>query len=167
MNNSSLLDDVRPGLIIAGLFLLFGILMGVAFGVFEDNIKEMINTAVDLNASVHLEGVSKAKGKIFRWWQRAHFHATGMGAFTLAMIAIVALSGLKSSFKRWASILIALAGLYPLSWLLMSLVAPSMGRDAAHHNIAVELLVYAGMLCLFAGMAIIFSNIIFRSFADK
>ena len=73
MNNSSLLDNVRPGLIIAGLFLLFGILMGVGLGIFEDAIKDMINTGVDANPAAHVESLEKAKSKIFRWWQRAHF----------------------------------------------------------------------------------------------
>jgi hypothetical protein len=167
LNKASLLDDVRPGLIIAGFVLLFGILMGVAMGIFEDSIKDMINMGVDANAAVHLEGAAKAKTKIFRWWQRAHFHATGMGAFLLAMIAIVAISNLKTGMKRLSSILIALGGLYPFSWFIMSLKAPALGRSVAHHYLPAELLVFISMICLFAGMAILFSNIIFKSFSDK
>lgn len=167
MTNLSLLDDVRPALIIAGLVLLFGIFMGVAMGVFEDAIKDMINTAVDANAAVHIEGIVKAKSKIFRWWQRAHFHATGMGAFTMSMIVLCALSGLKQSARRWSATLIALGGLYSFSWFVMFLKAPQIGRPAAHHYLPVELIVYISMLCLFAGMFILFSNIVFRSFSDK
>ena len=167
LNKASLLDDVRPGLIIAGFVLLFGILMGVAMGIFEDSIKEMISMGVDANAANHLEGVAKAKGKIFRWWQRAHFHATGMGAFLIAMIAIAAISNLKPAIKRLSSILIAFGGLYPFSWFLLSLKAPSMGRPAAHHYLPAEMLVYISMICLFIGMAILFLNIIFRLFSDN
>jgi hypothetical protein len=167
VNNSTLLDDVRPGLIIAGLVLLFGILMGVVMGIFEESIKDILSAAVEASSSVHVEGVARAKEKIFRWWQRAHFHAVGIGAFTLVMITITAISGLKPSVKRWASILIAMGGLYSFAWFLMALKAPSVGRPAAHHYLPVEMLVYISMVCLFIGMAILFANITFKLFSDK
>ena len=164
MIKTSILDDVRPGLIIAILVLLFGILMGVALGIFEETIKDMINSAVDAHPSAHTEALSKAKSKIFRWWQRAHFHATGIGAFTIALIAITALSSLNKPFKKWASLLIGIGSLYPFSWFLMSLKGPSLGRPAAHHYLPAEIIVFISIGCLLAGMAILLLNIIFNSF---
>jgi hypothetical protein len=166
MLDKSVLSDIRPGLIITGLVLCFGILMGVAFGIFEDAIKEMVSVAVDSNAAVHAEDLSKAKAKIFRWWQRSHFHATGVSAFTFALLAIVALSDLKPGLKRLSSLLIAIGGLYPLSWLIMAIKAPAMGRPAAHHYIPVQILVFITVICLLVGIAILFSNICFRSFSS-
>ena len=95
------------------------------------------------------------------------FHATGIGAFNLAMIAITAISGLKPCAKKLTSILIALGGLYPFSWFLMSLRAPYLGRPAAHHSLSVELLVYISIIGLLAGMAILFLNIAFKMFSDR
>ncbi len=165
--NTSMLNNVKPGLIVAGLALLFGILMGVILGLFEDSIKELISAAVDSNPAAHTEALSTAKSKIFRWWQRAHFHATGIGAFTLALIAITAISGLRPGVKKLASLLIALGGLYPFSWLVMALKAPTLGRPIAHHYFPAQIIVFIAIVCLLTGMAILFLNICFNTFSDK
>ena len=159
-----MLDDVRFGLIVAGLCLLFGILMGVMLGLFEDGIKEMISAAVDSNLSAHAEPLSTAKSKIFRWWQRAHFHATGIGAFTIALVGITAMSNLRPGVKRLTALLIALGGIYPFSWLLMALKAPILGRPAAHHYFPAEVMVMIAVVCLLTGMGILFLNIAFKFF---
>jgi uncharacterized membrane protein YuzA (DUF378 family) len=160
------IKGVRIGLVIAGAVLLFGISLGISFGVFEDNIKELVNSGVDAHAEVHA-GDPDAKAKIFRWWQRAHFHATGIGAFTMAMIAVTALTGMKTGVKRVVSTLIGIGGIYSVAWLLMALKAPEIGRSAAHHAPDVTVVVFVSVGALLLGMAGLFSNIVFGLFAEK
>jgi len=49
----------------------------------------------------------------------------------------------------------------------MSLKAPSMGRPAAHQYLPVEILVSISVITLLTGMAILFLNIIFKSFSEN
>ncbi len=161
-----LLKDVKLGLMLAGLFILFGICMGISFGIFEDVIKGMVRAGVDTFPLVHAND-QDVKYKIWRWWQRSHFHAVGIGAFTMAMIAICALSTLTPRMKRIASTLIGLGGLYSISWLLMALLAPEIGRKAAHHAPQILVIVYISVGSLLCGMGILFANIIFDLFKDK
>ena len=124
-----LLDDVRPGLIVAGATLLFGVCLGIAYGVMEDGIQQFIVSGIAAHPELHDPA---SQEKIWRWWLRAHFHSTGISAFTLALIAITTLSALSGKMKKLVSLLIGLGGLYALSWFVMALLAPGLGRDAAH-----------------------------------
>ncbi len=159
-----MLDNVRSGLIIAGLVLLFGILMGIMMGLFEDGIKDLISAAVDAHPLAHVESLDTAKSKIFRWWQRAHFHATGIGAFTIALIAITAMSGLRPRVKRLTAILIGLGGLYSFAWFVMALKATTIGRPAAHEYLPAEIIVAVAIVSLLSGMGILFLNVAFKAF---
>ena len=166
MSHENIFDEVRPDLIIAGAILLFGICLGISFGVFEENIKDYVKAGVLAHPLVHAAD-PVAHEKIWRWWQRAHFHATGIGAFTMAMIAVTAISGLASRSKRLVSILIGTGGFYSSSWLLMAIIAIDAGREVAHHALPVQLLVFTSIGSLLLGMGILFSNIIFGCFMGK
>ncbi|MFQ5329813.1 MAG: hypothetical protein ACE5D4_07485 [Thermodesulfobacteriota bacterium] len=159
---SRILDDVRPGLIVAGAILLFGVSLGIAYGLIEDSIKQFIVNGIASHPALHDPESPK---KIWRWWLRAHFHSTGISAFTLALISITALSSLSSKMKKLVYLLIGLGGLYALSWFLMTLLAPALGLNGAHHALPVEILVMTGVGSLLTGMAILFSNIIFGFFS--
>ena len=83
-----MLNDIAPvriGLILAMLTLLFGIGMGINFGVNEDGVKGYVKEGVAAHAQLH---DAKSESKIWRYAQRAHFHATGVGAFALGMILV-------------------------------------------------------------------------------
>jgi len=159
-----LLGDVRPGLIVAGAILLFGVSLGIAYGLIEESIQQFIVDGIAAHPALH---DSDSPEKIWRWWLRAHFHSTGIAAFTLPLIALTALSGLSAGMKKLASLLIGLGGLYALSWFTMALLAPGLGREAAHHALPVEILVMAGVGSLLTGIAILFSNIIFGWFSGN
>ena len=74
------------------LSLSFGIGLGVTFGVAEDSIKSYISDAVAANPEVHDDESHK---KIWRYAQRAHFHATGVAAFSIGLILLIMFSPLK------------------------------------------------------------------------
>jgi hypothetical protein len=72
---------------------------------------------------------------------------------------MVALSGMSEARKKITASLIGLGGLYPLAWFVMFLVAPALGRSAAHHHWLVEALTYVsigglalGVLSLLSGL---------------
>jgi hypothetical protein len=140
------------------LCLAAGIGMGVSFGINEDLYQNYIASGIAAHPALH---DAASQGAIWRWAQRAHFHAAGIGAFGLVLITLVALSGMSEARKRITAGLIGLGGLYPLAWFVMFLVAPALGRGAAHHHWLVEALTYVsvgglalGLLSLLGGLFI-------------
>lgn len=156
MNN--VLKNVRPGLFLSLLTLLFGIVMGISFGANEDAYQKWIADGIAMHPSLHDE---HSKEEIWRFVQRAHFHATGMGAFSLSLILVVALSGLRAGMKKISSALIGLSGFYPLAWLSAFMLAPSMGPDAAVDSTTTHILVFIGVGGLLSGMLILALHLLF------
>lgn len=157
------LNAIKPGLALVFISLIFGLLMGIAFGLFEDHFKDFISQGVAANPSVH---DAKSSSKIWRYVQRAHFHAAGISAFCLGLLLLAAFSTLTEKMKSLCSILIGLAGLYPLAWFNMFLLAPSIGRNAAHHHIITVLITYISVFGLLIGLAILSANLFFRLFNE-
>jgi len=157
------LKSVKLGLGLTVLLLLFGVAMGVGFGVAEDGFKDYVAQGIAANPDVHDE---KSSSKIWRYAQRAHFHATGISAFSLVLIMLIAASSLKRGMKNITAALIGMGGLYPMAWLSMFLLAPSLGRDVAHHHIITEIFTYAGVGGLLLGMLFLFSNLFFGLLED-
>jgi hypothetical protein len=154
------INTVRIGLLLVMLTLIFGVGMGIGFGVAEDSVKSYIADGVALHPALHDE---KSTTKIWRYAQRAHFHATGIAAFSIGLVLLIMISTLKQELKKIASILIGLGGLYPLSWLTLFLLAPSIGRSAAHQHFLTELFTYTGVGSLVSGITILCANL----FLDK
>lgn len=157
------LKAVKVGLFLVFLTLIFGIGLGVGFGVAEDSIKTYISDGVEAHAEVHDD---KSSSKIWRYAQRAHFHATGIAAFSIGLILVVMFSSLGRRMKTVSSILVGLGGLYPLSWFTMFILAPSIGRTSAHHHIVTETFTYIGVGALLTGIAILSANLFLGMFRD-
>jgi len=140
------------------LGLAFGIGMGVLFGVNEEGIKGFIAEEIAGHPEVHDE---KSRTKIWRYAQRAHFHATGISAYSLGLIILVMFSNMKRKIKSVTSILIGFSSFYPLSWFVMFLLAPSIGRDPAHSHYLTEVFTYLGVGGLVTGMLLLVGNLFF------
>ena len=56
---------------------------------------------------------------------------------------------------------------YPLAWLNMYLLAPTIGRDAAHDHVLTEVLTYIGVGALVAGLTVLLLNLFFSLFEDN
>jgi len=154
---------VRTGLFLVMLTLIFGIGLGITFGVAEDSVKSYISDGVASHADVHDE---KSNSKIWRYAQRAHFHATGISAFSIGLVLLIMFSSLKMKLKTASSILVGLGGLYPLSWFTMFILAPSIGRSAAHHHVITEMFTYIGVGGLLLGIAILCANLFLDMFHE-
>ncbi|MEQ1650349.1 MAG: hypothetical protein ABL898_17355 [Hyphomicrobiaceae bacterium] len=155
---------VRLGAALTLLGLSFGIGLGVAFGMFEDTFKNFIANGIKAMPAVH---DAASKDKIWRYVQRAHFHAAGVGGFSLGLIFLVTMSSLRPKMKSLSAALIGMGSLYPLAWLNMFFMAPSIGREPAHANLVTEIFTFVGVGGLLLGMAILFANLFLDVWADE
>lgn len=155
------IKTVRIGLFLVLLTLIFGIGLGVGFGVAEDSIKTYISEGVASHTNVHDD---KSNSKIWRYAQRAHFHATGISAISIGLVILIMFSSLTRKLKTISSILVGLGGLYPLSWFSMFILAHSIGRDAAHQHIITEMLTYIGVGGLLLGIVVLCANLFLNMF---
>lgn len=158
------LKVIKVGLLITLLSLLFGVGMGVVFGANEKVFKNYISENVEANPAVHDE---KSKDKIWRYVQRSHFHASGIAAYSLALLLIILFSKMKDQYKSLSSTLIGVGTLYPLSWFVMYLTAPIIGRTEAKSLILTESIVYISVTAFVIGLFMIFASIFFNMFNEK
>lgn len=158
------LRTVKIGLALILLGLAFGVGMGISFGVNEDAYKSYIAEEIHAHPDIHDE---KSKDKIWRYAQRAHFHATGIAAFSLGLVLLVVLSSMKAMYKTLSSVLIGLSSFYPFGWFTMFWLAPSMGRDAAHHYFLTEIFTYIGVGGLLLGASILLANLFLGLFREN
>ena len=150
------IKTVKIGLFLVMLTLIVGIGLGVVFGLTEDSVKSYIAQGIAAHPAVHDE---QSSSKIWRYAQRAHFHSTGIAAFSIGLLLLIMHSSLGNRLQSVAAVLVGLGGLYPLSWFTMFILAPSIGRGAAHHHIVTEMFTYIGVGSLLAGIAILCANL--------
>lgn len=157
------LINIKYGLALVMLGLLFGISLGVTFGINEDFFEKYITQGITAHPEVH---DAKSPDKIWRYAQRAHFHATGIAAFSIGLLLLVSASSLKNKLKKITAIFIGLGSFYPLAWLSMFLLAPSIGRNAAHSHLMTEFFTYIGVTGLLLGLAILLANLFLGLFSE-
>jgi len=150
-------DVLRTGLILSMLTLIFGISMGVIFGTNEDGVKQFISDGIASHQSLHDEA---SQSKIWRYAQRSHFHATGVGGFALVLILLTGITSLSRRLKYIASVLIGVGSFYPLAWFSMFLLSPALGRGAAHEAFITELITYLSVGCLSAGILLLMGGLL-------
>jgi len=157
------IQTVKIGLFLVMLTLVFGIGLGMVFGIAEDAVKSYISEGVAAHVELHDD---KSNSKIWRYAQRSHFHATGIAAFSIGLVILIMISSLQEKLKTISAILIGLGGLYPLSWFSLFILTPSIGRTAAHHHFITATLTYIGVAGLFLGIFILSANLFFDKFQE-
>ncbi len=158
------ISSVKAGLAIVLIGLFFSIGMGISFGVNEDAYQDYVAEGVAAHPELHNEA---SAGKIWRYALRSHFHAGGIAAFSLGLILLVMFSNLQRRLQRISSILIGLGSFYPLAWLSMFFLSPSIGRGAAHEHILTKLFTIVGVLGLLIGSLILVANLFFGFFREQ
>jgi hypothetical protein len=116
----------------------------------EDLFQNYIQSGIAANPQFFADA-AKEQEIIWRWVQRAHFHAGGIGAFSLGLIILTALTSMSARRKQITATLIGLSIFYPLAWFAMFLYAPHLGRTAAHSAFFSELFVDVGVGALILG----------------
>ena len=160
------IESVKFGLLLVMLTLVFGIGLGAVFGAAEGTVKSYISQGIAKHPTVHNDE-SESESKIWRYAQRAHFHSTGIAAFSIGLLLLIMQSSLRARLKTATAVLVGLGGLYPLSWFTMFLLAPAIGRSAAHSHIVTEMFAYIGVATLLTGIAILSANLFLGMFRDS
>ncbi len=158
------ISTVKAGLAIVLIGLFFNIGMGISFGVNEDAYQDYVAEGVAAHPTLH---DASSADKIWRYALRTHFHAGGIAAFSLGLIILVMFSDLAHRLQKIASILIGLGSVYPLAWLSMFLLAPSIGRDAAHEHILTKLFTIVGVGSLLLGSFLLLANLFLGYFGKQ
>ncbi|MBH48259.1 MAG: hypothetical protein CME71_08830 [Halobacteriovorax sp.] len=137
---------VKIPFILAILGMVGGVFISILFGINEDIFKDKI--AKDLRANEKIMSIvdeaereSKIKAeesKNWRYYQRFHFHATGISAMTLGSLLLLAFSLAPAGLKLASSYMISIGGfLYPFIWLFAGIYGPSIGRSEAKESFAI------------------------------
>src|SRR5690606_29457725 len=99
------IQTVKMGLGLVLVGLMFGMGMGIVFGINEDMFKNYIAQGIASNPGVH---DASSADKIWRYAQRAPFHATGVASFSLGLIILLMFSDMKSVYKKASAICLGL-----------------------------------------------------------
>lgn len=139
MNSSPTFPPVHPrlrpalaGLLLGVLTLLYGFGMGIAFGGFEDAfLTRLKHSAMAVRDTVYQGDEARMKpvlDKSWKYMQRAHLHAGGLGASSLALILVAALVGTPGWLLRVVSLGLGGGSLgYSLYWMWAGFRAPALG----------------------------------------
>ena len=116
---------VLPGLVLAFLAIVFGTAAGMAFGVIEDDIKGYYLSEVKAHPAIHEQTPGNIKKQVhdsWRYTQRAHFHAQGLGALGVGIILVLGFRSASSPVRKWLSLAVGGGALlYPFCWLIAGL----------------------------------------------
>lgn len=132
--------------LIAILGMIGGVSIAIVFGANEKLIKDKIANGLAQNAAIDAiedparkaEKISEEKDKNWRYYQRYHFHATGIGAMSLSLLLLLGFLQAGDLIRKVAAYFVAFGGfLYPFVWLLAGMYGPEIGRDVAKEKFAV------------------------------
>lgn len=126
------LTQLRIGITLSLITLLFGFGLGGAFGAFEDAIKGSLHqSAMAVKDSVY-DGDEAAMGKVtskaWTYMKRAHLHANGLGTSSLVLILLLATIPASAKIKRLVAGALGAGALgYSSFWLFAARRAPGLG----------------------------------------
>lgn len=132
--------------LIAILTLIGGVFISVLFGANEELFKNKIIEGLKKNEKINLiedpaekaEMLKSEEEKNWRYYQRFHFHSTGIGAMVMGVLLFVSFLSAPEKLKITTSYLVAIGGfLYPYIWLFAAIYGPELGRGAAKEKFAI------------------------------
>ncbi len=141
------------------LSIVGGVGISIVFGVNEDFFKDRIIIGLEKNIKIQeildpvkkTETIKNESDKNWRYYQRYHFHATGIGAMMMGILLFLTRLRAPRKHVSIASYLIAVGGtLYPFVWLFAGIYGPGMGRTEAKE--AFSFFGYMGGLFLLGGL---------------
>lgn len=126
------LKQMRVGMVLVLLSLMYGFGLGIYFGVFEDQIKGGLKADAQAVLETVYQGdeakMNKITKKSWTYIKRAHFHATGMGTTGLVLILALAMVPAKRIWRSVTAFLLSFGALfYPICWMLAGRAAPALG----------------------------------------
>ena len=125
--------------VLAILGMVGGVVISIVFGVNEGERAEKMKVEAYKN---------------WRYYQRYHFHAPGVGSMSLVLLIFLGFIQASKTQILTSSYMISIGGfLYPFVWLFAGIYGPEMGRDQAKEAFAI--FGYMGGVCL---MGMIFAT---------
>jgi hypothetical protein len=132
--------------LLAMLGMFGGVFIAIIFGINEDFFKDRISAGLEKNVKIQSiadetlkkEKLTSEADKNWRYYQRFHFHATGIGAMMLSLLLFLHFLKAPTKPKQAAAYLVSVGGfLYPFVWLFAGIYGPEMGRTEAKEAFAV------------------------------
>jgi hypothetical protein len=160
---SERLATVRLGLVLGLVAVLYGWVLGGAFGAAEHQIRKVFVADAEASRAIYLEknkgdeaaataAMKRMDETAWRYFLRAHLHAGGIGS--IAVGASLLLSMLSRGPRALASTLLGVGAIgYPLFWMLAGLKAPGIGSTAVAKE-SLNWLAIPSAGCLLVGAAI-------------
>ena len=151
MKSQNQLRSKIPFLIVL-LQIFFGVSIAIFFGVNEHFFKDRINAELKshpkmmtLTKDPSLAGeqkmnafLKKESSKNWRYYQRFHFHSTGIAAMSLGLLLLLHFLIVPGVQKLVAAYLVSVGGfLYPFLWLFAAIYGPSLGRGVAKEQFVI------------------------------
>lgn len=133
---SKLFKPVKIGLILAIMTILYGFILGGAFGAKEEAIFDFLNSqAQSVTDTIYKGDTTKIEtivNKSWTYFKRAHIHGSAIGTSSLLLIILLSFMNIKEIAKTAVSTSIGLGSIgYSLFWLLAGIKAPSLGSTGA------------------------------------
>lgn len=131
---------------LAILSMVGGVFIAILFGVNEEMFLEKIKLGLEKNVKIQkMENPEEKAAKIktetdknWRYYQRFHFHATGVGAMLMGMLLFLAQLNISAKAFYPPAYLLSIGGfLYPFIWLFAGIYGPEMGRSEAKEAFAI------------------------------
>ena len=125
--------------------MILGVFIAILFGVNEQLFKGKIKRDLGNNEkimSIVDEGKRSAKlnaeaSKNWRYYQRFHFHSTGIASMALGVLILLSFSMGSNTLKLVSSYMVSIGGfLYPFVWLGAAMYGPILGRGPAKEAFA-------------------------------
>jgi hypothetical protein len=135
------------------LTILFGFVLGGAFGAVESSIKQRLDdSGTAMLQSVYKGDVAAKDAVVNKSWaylQRAHLHGGGIGTAALtSILTLILLCRLGTIAKMSALAFGAGALIYSLFWLMAGFAAPGLGSTGVAKESLSFLAIPGAGLCL-------------------
>lgn len=122
--------NVKYGILIAMMAILFGGALGISFGGWEGEIKGFLKSEAHAvsQEKYSVNEIEKVLKKSWVYIKRAHLHSQTMGVIAITFSLVAALFNFNSIIQLAVSLLSGIGSLgYGIFWLLAGVFAPSMG----------------------------------------
>lgn len=168
----SKLRDMRWGLLLSLLTILFGFVLGGLFGGLEDVLKGRLQANADAaEASVYTGDDAKKKAVLDKSWnylQRAHLHGGAIGSVSVgATLLLAALRRPRSRTRGLVALALGLGAFgYSEYWMFAGFSAPGLGGTAAAKD-AFEWLAVPSAGLLLVGLSAVIGLTARDLFADS
>ncbi len=150
---SSDLRPLAPGVVLALMSILLGFLLGGAFGLAEDTIKDYMYSSADaVFETAYHHNRDKQDAVVSKSWsymKRAHLHGGAIGAAALASIVLLGLMGTPGPLERISAAAFGGGAVtYASFWLAAGLTAPGLGSTGAAKEALQFIAIPGAALCI-------------------